>query len=154
MVKFLGETSYELRSVVWDYILWKAVKLLDLMQEKSGCSFHCYHYVHWNKVYSFWHRVHYCHHYIMSGGEKEFYNKVHTKCVPSQVWNLKRVQFAYWSLPYWFCPDAEVTGADILSNVSRHLWLPVVPKDQFQCFPASQVPSNLCVITQRDHSSS
>jgi len=69
----------------------------------------------------------------MSGGEGEFHNEVHTKHVPLQVQDPERVQFAYWSLPYWFCPNAEVTGADVLSNVPRHLWPPVVPRDQFQC---------------------
>jgi len=34
MVKFFGKASYELRSVVRDYVLWKTVELSDLMQEK------------------------------------------------------------------------------------------------------------------------
>jgi len=61
------------------------------------------------------------------------------------------MQFAYWSLPYRFHPNAEVTDADVLSDVPRHLWPPVVPRDQFQCFPASGVPSNLHVMTQGDY---
>ena len=154
MVKFLGKTSYELRSMVQDYALWKAMELPDLIQEKPGCSFcrHCH--VHQNKVCSLWHWVHYCHYCIISRGKGEFHNEVHTKHILSWVWNPKRVQFTYRSLPYRFCPNTEVTGADILSDVPRHLQPPVVPRDQFQCFPASRVPSNLCVITQGDYSSS
>ena len=90
----------------------------------------------------------------MSGGEGEFHNKVYTEHVPSRVRDPERVQFAYWSLPYRFCPNAEITGADILSDVPRHLRPPVVPRDQFQCFPVSGVPSDLRVMTQGDHSSS
>jgi len=64
----------------------------------------------------------------MSGGEGELYNEVHTKHIPSQVQDLERVQFAYQSLPYWFHSKAEVIGADILSNIPRHLGPPVVPR--------------------------
>jgi len=67
----------------------------------------------------------------MSGGEGEFHNKVHTERILSQVQDPERVQFAYWSLPYWFCPDAEVISADILSDIPRHLQPPVVLRDQF-----------------------
>jgi len=61
------------------------------------------------------------------------------------------MQFTYWSLPYWFCPEVEVTGADILSNIPRHLGLPVVPRYQLQCFPVSGVSSNLHIMAQRDY---
>jgi len=64
----------------------------------------------------------------MSGGEGELYNKVHTKRIPSRVQDLERVQFAYWSLPYRFCSEAEVTGSDVLSDIPRHLRPPVVPR--------------------------
>jgi len=154
MVKFSSETSYELRFTVRDYALRKAMELPDLIQKKSGCSFCCYRRVCWNEVCSFRHRVHYCHHCVMFRGEEEFHNKVHTERVPSWVWDPERVQFAYQSLPYWFCPDAEITGADVLSDVPRHLRPPVFPRDQFQCFPASGVSSNLRVMTQGDYSSS
>ena len=87
----------------------------------------------------------------MFRGEGEFHDEIHTKCVPSRVWDLERMQFTYWSLPYRLHSEAEVTGADVLSNVPRHLQPPVVPRDQLQCFPASGVSSNLRVMTQGDH---
>ena len=65
----------------------------------------------------------------MSGGEGEFHDEIHTKHVPSQVQDLKRVQFAYQSLPYQFCSEAEVTGADVLSDVPRYLRPLVVSRD-------------------------
>ena len=71
------------------------------------------------------------------GGEGEFHNEIHTKRVPLQVWDPERVQFTYWSLSYWFCPKAEVTGADVLSDIPRYLRPPVVSRYQLQCFPAS-----------------
>jgi len=46
----------------------------------------------------------------------------------SQVQDLERVQFAYQSLPYWFCSEAEVIGADVLSGIPRHLRSLVVPR--------------------------
>jgi len=87
----------------------------------------------------------------MSGGEGEFHNEIHTKHVPSRVQDPKRMQFAYQSLPYWLRSEAEVTGADVLSDVPRHLRPPVVPRDQLQCFPVSGVSSNLHVMTQGDY---
>jgi len=139
-------------TVVQDYILWKAMELPDLMQEKPSCSFYCHCRVHWNEVCPFWHWVYHCHHCIKSGGEREFHNEIHTKHVPSWVQDPKRVQFAYQSLPYLLRSEAEVTGADVLSDVPRHFQPLVVPRDQLQCFPVSGVSSNLCVMTQGDHS--
>jgi len=66
----------------------------------------------------------------MSRREGEFHDEVHTEHVPSRVWDPERVQFAYQSLPYQFCSKAEVTGADVLSNIPRHLGPPVVPRYQ------------------------
>ena len=57
----------------------------------------------------------------MSGREREFYNKVHTERVPLRVWDPEGMQFTYRSLPYRFHPKAEVTGADVLSDIPRHL---------------------------------
>jgi len=48
------------------------------------------------------------------------------------------MQFTYWSLPYQFCSEAEVTGADILPDIPRHLRPPVVPGYQLQHFLASR----------------
>ena len=115
--------------VVWDYALWKTVELSDLMQEKPGCSFCCYCCMRWNEVCLLQHWIHYCYHYIVSGGEGEFHNKIHAKRVLSRVWDSERVQFAYWSLSYQFHSEAEVAGANILSNVPRHLRPPVIPRD-------------------------
>jgi len=65
----------------------------------------------------------------MSGGGGEFHYEINAKRVPSRVWDSERVQFTYWSLPCWFHPEAEVTGADVLSDVPRHLQPPVIPRD-------------------------
>jgi len=67
----------------------------------------------------------------VSGGEREFHNEIHTKHVPSQVWDPERIQFAYQSLLYLFCSEAKVTGADVLSDIPRHLRPPVVPVTNF-----------------------
>ena len=65
----------------------------------------------------------------MSGEGGEFHYEIYAKCVPSRVQNLERVQFAYQSLPHQFRPEAEVTGADVLSDVPRHLRPPVILRD-------------------------
>jgi len=87
----------------------------------------------------------------MSGGEGEFHYEIHTKRIPSRVRDLERVQFAYRSLPYWFCSKIEVIGADVSPNIPRHLRPPVVPGYQLQCFPVSGMSSDLCIMTQQDY---
>ena len=61
------------------------------------------------------------------------------------------MQFAYQSLPYRFCPKAEVTGANVLSDIPKYLRPPVVPRYQLQCFPAFRMSSNLRIVAQRDY---
>jgi len=67
----------------------------------------------------------------MSGGEGEFHYEIYTKRIPLRVQDPERVQFVYQSLPYRFHSKAEVTGADILPNIPRHLRPPVVPRQGF-----------------------
>jgi len=61
------------------------------------------------------------------------------------------MQFTYQSLPYQFCSETEVTGADILPNIPRHLRPLVVPRYQLQRFPASGMSSDLRIMAQRDY---
>jgi len=44
--------------------------------------------------------------------------------------------------------DAEVTGGGVLTDVSRHLWPPVIPAHQLQSLPPSGVSSDLTVMVQ------
>jgi len=36
----------------------EAMEFPDVMEEESGCSFHCDRCVHWNEVYSFGDSIH------------------------------------------------------------------------------------------------
>jgi len=65
----------------------------------------------------------------MSRGGGEFHYEINAKRVPLRVWDSERVQFAYRSLSRWFHPEAEITGADVLSDVPRHLRPSVIPRD-------------------------
>jgi len=87
----------------------------------------------------------------MSRGEGEFHHEVYTKRVPSRVRDPEGVQFTYRSLPYRFRSKTEVTDADVLPDIPRHLRPPVVPGYQLQCFPASGMSSDLRIMTQRDY---
>jgi len=87
----------------------------------------------------------------VSGGEGEFHYEIHAKRIPLRVRDPERVQFAYRSLPYRFRSETEVTGADIVPNIPRHLRPPVVPGYQLQRFLASGMSSDLRIVTQRDY---
>jgi len=81
----------------------EAMKFLDVMEEESGCSFRCDHYMHQNKVHSFGDRVHDSHDGIMSRGLQEFDHEINTECVPPFVRNREQLELANrryhkWSL--------------------------------------------------------
>jgi len=58
------------------------------------------------------------------------------------------VTFANRRVSPGFRPEAEITGAHILTNIPRHLRPPVVPGHQFQCLPASGVTCDMGVVTE------
>ena len=59
----------------------EAIEFPDVIEEESGCSFHCDHCVHQNEVYSFGDRIHDSHDSVMSGGLWEFDHKINTEYV-------------------------------------------------------------------------
>jgi hypothetical protein len=46
---------------------------------------------------------------------------------------------------------AEVTGLDVLTNVVRHLWPPVVASDQFEGLESTWVAGNVGVMVLLDN---
>jgi len=113
--------------VVGDNTLREAVELPDVVKKESGCPFRCDRYMHWNEVYSLGDGVYYGHDSVMSGGLREFDHEIDTKCIPPCVRNGERLEFANRRVSPGFRPEAEITGAHILTNIPRHLRPPVVP---------------------------
>jgi len=107
------------------------MKFPDIIEEESGCFFHCDCCVHQNKVHSFGDRVHDSHNGIMSGGLQEFDHRIDTERVPPFVWNREWLELANRRVSPRFCPEAEVTGTHILANIPRHLGPLVIPGYQF-----------------------
>ena len=107
------------------------MKFLDIMEEESGCFFHCDCFVHRNKVHSFGDRVHDSHNSIMSGGFQEFDHRIDTECVPLFVQNGEWLELTNRRVLPRFCPEAEVTGTHILANIPRYLRPPVILGYQF-----------------------
>jgi len=60
----------------------EAMEFLDVMEEKSSCSFHCDHCVCWNEVHPFGNRIHDSHDSIMSRGLWEFDHKINAEHIP------------------------------------------------------------------------
>ena len=105
----------------------ETMKLPDVVEKESGCSF-CYdHCVYRNKVHSFGDRVHDSHDGIMSGGLQEFDHKINTERVPLFIQNREQLELANRRVLPRFCLEAEVAGTHILADVSRHLGPPVIP---------------------------
>jgi len=98
----------------------------DVMEEESGCSFHCDYCVRRNKVHSFGDRVHDSHDGVMSGGLREFNHEIDTEYVPLFIWNGEQMELANKRVSPRFCLEAEVTGTHILANIPRHLGPPVI----------------------------
>jgi hypothetical protein len=51
------------------------------------------------------------------------------------------------------CPAAEIAGFDVLTDVARHLWPPVVASDQFEGFEPTWVASDVRVMVLLDNPS-
>jgi len=81
-----------LGSAVGDNMFWEAVEFPDIVEEESGCSFCCDHYVHWNKVYSFEDGIHDSHDGVMSRGLWEFDHEINTERIPPYIQNEERLK--------------------------------------------------------------
>jgi len=117
--------------MVRDNMFWEAMEFLDIVEKKSGCSFHCDHCVHRNEVYSLGNRIHNSHNGIISGRFQEFNHKIDTECIPLCVWNGERLKLTNRRVLPRFCLEAEIAGTYILADVPRHLRPPVVLGHQF-----------------------
>jgi len=109
----------------------EAMEFLDIMEEESSCFFCCDRYVYWNEVHSFGDRIHDSHDGVMFRGLWEFDHTIDTECIPPCVWHGERLQLANWRMLPRFCPEAEIAGTYILTDVPRHLRPPVIPGHQF-----------------------
>jgi len=98
----------------------------DIIEEESGCSFHCDHRMHRNEVYSFGDSIHDCHDGIMSRGLWEFDHKINTEGIPPCIWNGEQLKLSNRRMSPRFHPEAEVASTHILANIPRHLGPPVV----------------------------
>jgi len=107
------------------------MELPDVVKKESGCSFRCDHCVRRNKVYSLGDGVYYSHDGVMSGRLWEFDYKIDTECIPPCIQNGEQLKFTNRRVSPGFRPEAEITGAHILTNIPRHLRPPVVPGHQF-----------------------
>ena len=117
--------------MVGNNTLREAVELPDVVKKESGRSFHCDRRVYQNEVYSLGDEVYYSHDGVMSRGLQEFDYEIDTECIPPCVRNGERLKFANRRVSPGFRPEAEITGAHILTDIPRHLRPPVVLEHQF-----------------------
>jgi len=115
-----------LRSAVGDNTFQEAVEFSNVIEEESGCSFHCDHCVHQNEVYSFGDSIHNRHNGVMSGGLWEFDHKIDTEGVPPCIRHREWLKLANRRISPRFRLEAKITSTHILADVPRHLGPPVV----------------------------
>ena len=108
-------------------MFWEAVEFPNIMEEESGCSFHCDRCVCQNEVYSFGDSIYDRHNGIMSGGLQEFDHKIDTEGVPPCVQHGERLKLANRRMSPRFRPEAKIASTHILADVPRHLGPLVVP---------------------------
>jgi len=107
------------------------MELPDVVKKESGCSLRCDRRVRQNEVYSLGDGVYYSHDGVMSRGLWEFDHEINTERIPPCVRNGERLKFTNRRVSPGFCPEAEITGAHILTGIPRHLRPPVDPGHQF-----------------------
>jgi len=116
-----------LRSAVGDDTFQEAVEFPNVMEEESGCFFHCDRRVHQNEVYSFGDSIHDHQNGVMSGGLWEFNHKIDTEGILPCIWHGERLKLANRKMSPRFRPEAKIASTHILADVPRHLGPPVVP---------------------------
>ena len=112
--------------MVGDNTFREAMEFPDIMEEESGCSFHCDCHVRWNEVDSFEDSIHDCHDSVMSRRLQKLYHKINTEHVPLCIRNEEWLELTDWRVLPRFCLETEITGTYILANIPRHLRPPVV----------------------------
>jgi len=112
--------------MVRDNTFWETVEFSDVVEEESGYSFYCDHYVHWNEVYSFGDRIHDIYDSVMSGEVWEFDHKIDAECIPLFIWNREQLKLTNWRMSSEFHLETEISGTYILADILRHLGPPVV----------------------------
>ena len=103
------------------------MKFPDIVEKKSGCSFHYNCCVRQNEVHSFGDRIHNSHDSIMSRGLWEFNHEINTERIPLFIQNGEWLEFANRRVSPRFRSEAEIASTHILANIPKHLGLPVVP---------------------------
>jgi hypothetical protein len=98
---------------------------------------------------SFPYRIHHIHDGIVFMCVRKFTDEIHAEDVPAVLWNGERMELSDWAASLDLRPETDVACLNILTNVSQHLWPPVVPGDKLQGFPASGVACNLGVMVLR-----
>ena len=58
------------------------------------------------------------------------------------------MKFSYWVVSLRLSSKAEVTSGDVLPNVPRDMWPPIVPRHQFQSLPPPSVAGDTAVMAE------
>jgi len=72
-------------------------------------------------VGSFRYRVYHCYDGVISGRFRKFHDEVHVEGIPPSIQYREWVQFSDREVSHHLCLETEVTDADILSDIPRHL---------------------------------
>jgi hypothetical protein len=91
--------------------------------------------------------VDYYHYRVVSVRFREF-NEVDAYGVPADVRRRKRLKVTGWRLSQDLGAEAEIAGSSVLTDVPRHVWPPVIPCDQFECFPSTRMPGDVTVMME------
>src|SRR5271169_1888440 len=97
-------------------------------------------------------RIHNVHDRVVSVRFGQFDDKIDTDRIPSLFRRLHRMKLAHWWLSNRFCPLACVTSFDVNSDISRHLWPPVISRYEFERFPSTRMSGDNRVVVLFDDS--
>ena len=75
-------------------------------------------------------------------GLRKLWDKVHRDLLPALGRCFSRLELPNWKMPIWFGALADLTGARILPNITRHLRPPVVSTDKLKGLEPAFVAGN------------
>jgi len=92
-----------------------------------------------------------CHDSIISSGLWKFYNEIHADDFPTFFWDWEGVKLSNQEVALCLSLETLVAGGDLLANVARHVWPPVVPWGEFKRFEAACMSSNFGIVTEENN---
>jgi hypothetical protein len=118
----------------------------DLPEVQTSGAFSRNGGMHRNKVHALSYAVDDIHNCVISMGLGQFDYEVNTDCVPWCCRRLRRVELTEGSSMLQLCPVTQIAGFDVDTDVTGHLWPPIVARYELQGLEVACMSGNVRIM--------